>query len=70
MSSYVIVTEHPYHAVTDAFGEYEMRDVPPGTYRIRVWHESLGMQEKQVEVKGGMTSNIGFTLSSSSGAKK
>lgn len=38
MKAFVVVTEHPYHAVTDIFGEYEIRDVPPGTYRLKMWH--------------------------------
>lgn len=70
MSAYVVVSEHPYHAVTDVYGEYLISDVPPGTYRLKVWHESLGSQEKQVEVKSGTTSRVDFTLSSLSGAKR
>lgn len=70
MSAYVVVTDHPYHAVTDLYGAYEIQDVPPGTYRLKVWHESLGTQEKQVEVKSGTTSRVDFTLSSLSGAKR
>jgi hypothetical protein len=70
MSAYIHVTEHPYHAVTDIYGEYEIRDVPPGSYRLKVWHESLGVQERQVEVKGGTPSRVDFTLSSPSGAKR
>lgn len=63
MSAYVVVTDHPYHAVTDVYGEYEIRDVPPGTYRLKVWHEGLGMQEKQAEVKAGTISKVDFILS-------
>lgn len=70
MIAYIVVTEHPYHAVTDVYGEYEIRDVPPGTYRIKVWHERLGTQEKQLQVKGGTISKVDFTLSASEGAKK
>jgi hypothetical protein len=70
MSAYIVVTEHPYHAVTDIYGEYEIRDVPPGAYRLKVWHESLGTQEKQVEVKGGAISKVDFVLSSPLGVKK
>lgn len=70
MTAYVVVTEHPYHGVTDIFGEYEIRDVPPGTYRLRVWHEILGTQEKRVEVKSGSISEVGFTLSTTQGVKR
>jgi plastocyanin len=70
MSAYVVVTEHPYHAVTDIYGEYQIRDVPPGVYRLKLWHESLGTQERQVEVKAGGVSEVDFTLSQVPGAKK
>lgn len=70
MAAYVVVTEHPYHGVTDIFGEYEIRDVPPGTYRLKVWHETLGTQEKRVEVKSGSISEVGFTLSTTQGVKR
>lgn len=63
MVAYVVVTDHPYHAVTDAYGEYEIRDVPPGRYRLKVWHERLGVQEKEVEVQGGSVSKLDFGLS-------
>jgi plastocyanin len=70
MSAYVVVTEHPYHAVSDMYGDYEIRDVPPGVYKLKVWHESLGVQETKVEVKGGGASQMDFNLSAPSGAKK
>jgi plastocyanin len=70
MSAYVVVTEHPYHAVTDIYGDYQIRDVPPGVYRLKLWHESLGTQERQVEVKAGGVSEVDFTLSQVPGAKK
>ncbi|MFZ0890215.1 MAG: hypothetical protein WA005_17370, partial [Candidatus Binataceae bacterium] len=44
MNAYAVATVHPYHAVTDLDGAYEIDDVPPGTYQIRVWHETLGTQ--------------------------
>jgi plastocyanin len=70
MTAYVVVTEHPYHAVTDIYGDYEILDVPPGVYQLKVWHETLGLQEKQVEVKAKAVSQADFTLSQASGAKK
>ena len=62
MSAYVIVTENPYHAVSDVYGEYQIGDVPPGVYRVKVWHERLGTQEKKIEVKAGATSKLDFAF--------
>ena len=70
MSAYVAVGDHPYHAVTDALGEYLIQDVPPGVYQLKLWHETLGAQEKKVEVKAGTVSQVDFTLSESGKEKK
>lgn len=70
MSAYLVITEHPYHAVTDLFGEYDIRDVPPGVYRLKVWHETLGSQEKKIEVKAGAVSKADFVFSLPRGKKR
>jgi plastocyanin len=62
MSAYIVVTDHPYHSVTDAYGEYQINDIPAGTYRLKVWHEMLGTTEKQIEVKAGATQKVDFAL--------
>jgi len=62
MTAYIFVTENPYHAVTDIYGRYEIRDVPPGKYRIKAWHERLGTQEQQVIVTDGQTTEAIFTF--------
>lgn len=70
MSAYIAVTDHPYHAVTDIYGEYLLQDVPPGVYRLTLWHETLGKQEKKVEVKAGSVAQIDFSVSENAGSKK
>jgi plastocyanin len=70
MNAYIAVTEHPYHAVTDAYGEFLINDIPPGSYRLKVWHESLGTEEKSVELKAGATLNQDFALKAKSEVKK
>ena len=70
MSAYVAVSDHPYHAVTDIYGEYLIQDVPPGVYRLKLWHESLGVEEKNIEVKAATTAQVDFGMSQKSGEKK
>lgn len=70
MTAYILVTDHPYYSVSDVYGEYELREVPPGVYQVKVWHESLGTQEKRVEIKPGATQQIDFTFTPSPGVKK
>lgn len=70
MSAYIAISDHPYHAVTDVYGEYLIQDVPPGVYRLKLWHETLGTQEKKVEVKAASVTEINFTVAEKTGGKK
>ena len=70
MSAYIVVTDHPYHSVTDAYGEYLINDIPPGNYKLKVWHESLGTEEKAVEVKAGASQNVDFIFKPKPGVAK
>ncbi|HLJ55997.1 MAG TPA: carboxypeptidase regulatory-like domain-containing protein, partial [Chthonomonadaceae bacterium] len=40
MSAYIIVVDTPYFAKTDKSGHFQIAGVPPGSYTVRVWHES------------------------------
>jgi plastocyanin len=62
MRAYVFVARDPYHAVSDLDGAYEIRDIPPGHYTVRVWHERLGEQRKEVEVAAGKVTTLDFEL--------
>ena len=39
MSAVIVVVDTPYYAVSDAAGEIAIPDVPPGRYRLQVFHE-------------------------------
>jgi hypothetical protein len=38
MSAWILVHDNPYVAVTDMHGAFRITDVPPGTYRVTLWH--------------------------------
>ena len=61
MAATIHVVEHPYYAVTDAAGKFDLKDVPPGTYTLVAWHESLGTQEQKVTVAAGKPATASFT---------
>ena len=42
MASYVVVAAHPYYAITGADGRFAFDNLPPGRYRLQIWHERLG----------------------------
>ena len=39
MSAWMIVHDSPYFAVTDERGAFKIDGVPPGTYKVTMWHE-------------------------------
>jgi hypothetical protein len=39
MNAEILVVPHPYYAVTDESGVFELANVPPGEYEIVAWHE-------------------------------
>lgn len=41
MIGWVVVVETPYHARSNTAGVARLADVPPGDYRLRVWHPDL-----------------------------
>lgn len=59
MHGYLYVSDSPYAAVTNAKGEFSLKDIPPGTYTVEAWHEALGkVKIASVKVEGGKTSKI------------
>jgi hypothetical protein len=63
MSCIVLVLTNPYFAATDKNGNYVIRNVPPGTYRLRAWDERLPSQVKDVTVTESGQSVVDFVLS-------
>jgi len=64
MNCIVLVLETPHFAATDEKGRYSIANVPPGTYRLKAWHERLPSQIKEItvpesgDVKGDFTLGI------------
>ena len=50
MQAYIRVDDHPFHAVTDARGNFRIEGLPPGTYTLELWHERLGPMEQEVTI--------------------
>jgi hypothetical protein len=61
MTGYVRIFEHPYYAITDEDGKFELKNAPVGKYRLVYWHENgfkggaAGRFGEEVEIKAGMT---------------
>lgn len=53
MSAFIHVFDHPYFATTDRTGSFALTKVPPGLYKLRVWHEQFGARERTINVLSG-----------------
>lgn len=50
MSSYALVVDHPFAAITDEDGRFEIPDLPVGEHLFRVWHERSGILDARLNV--------------------
>ena len=58
MSGWIFVAGNPYYSVTGEDGAFSLTDLPAGKYKVEIWHEKLGTQTKEVEVKAGETAKL------------
>ena len=59
MSCWIVVTDATHWALTDPQGAFEIAGLPPGTYTLSWWHETLGKgRTVEVTVKAGETTEL------------
>ena len=61
MRGWVIVTDDAA-AISGADGRFAIDKVPPGTYELRVWHETLKGAPQRVTVAAGKPTEVNFQL--------
>jgi len=58
MHSYAVVQDHPFFAVTDAKGAFEITGLAPGKYTLEAWHPVLGTRTLDVEIGKGKRGQV------------
>ena len=60
MQGYIGVLAHPYFAVTDGDGNFQIKNLPAGEYTLEAWHEKLGVQSQKIKIEPQQTQNVEF----------
>jgi hypothetical protein len=68
MESWALVADHPYYAITDEKGQFTLTDIPPGTYRVAVWHPYLREPSThEVTIKAKDSTSLAVTIPAPTG---
>ena len=62
MFAYACVVEHPWFAVTDEDGAFQIPNLPPGTYTLAAVHRKAGELTREIVVGEGASEPINFTF--------
>jgi hypothetical protein len=60
--AWIALLDHPYYSQTAANGTFSIDGIPPGRYRVRAWHPSLGFSDDSVTVARGQLSSVAFRI--------
>lgn len=63
MSAAIVVTDTPYHAISDERGAFAFADLPIGSYDMEVWHEKLGTLRQRIRIDKGAASEFDIVYS-------
>lgn len=62
MAGWIVVSDNA-SVVSEDGGAFKLVDVPAGTHKLEIWHETLGKITKEVSVKAGEDSKVTIELS-------
>jgi cytochrome b involved in lipid metabolism len=60
--AYVGVFSHRFFAVSNKFGNYEIKGLPPGRYTVVAWHERFGEKTIDLTLVPGEVRDVSFTF--------
>lgn len=67
MQAWIVVRDNPYYALTGEDGHFNIDEIPPGTYKLLLWHEDLDKKEQaslitEITIKPNATLEVDFYL--------
>jgi len=62
MLGWAYASDNPYHTVTGEGGTFKIENIPPGTYKVKVWQDYVGTKEQEVTIEPGKTATLNVEL--------
>ena len=62
MRGRLLVVNHPYFAITDEDGNFEIKDAPVGKHRLMIYHETIGYRVPGKDAKSGEEKTLAAPL--------
>lgn len=62
MSAAIVVAPSERFARSDAAGNFEIPDLPPGKYSVVAWHKSAGLFRQSVQILPGSGAQVSFFI--------
>ena len=60
MKAFFFVMDHPFFAVSNEQGKFEIKGLPSGKYTLAIWHETFGKQEREITVGKDHVKGVDF----------
>lgn len=68
MESWALVVDHPYFSISDKDGRFEIGNIPPGTYKVTIWHPYVReTYEETVTIKPKGKATLNFKVEAPTG---
>lgn len=62
MGAYIAVIDHPFFSVTNDKGEFNIQNLPAGSYTLEIWHEVFGTKTSEFTMKENNILNLDFSF--------
>ena len=62
MFCYVAIMDDSFFSITADTGEFEIKNIPAGTYNLTTWHEKFGEMKQSVTVTAGKATEVDFKV--------